>query len=392
MSGNALFIHHEKSLNYHFHDLHPFHPVRFELTLDLLRHIGALQPTQTLSYSPVTEEQLLWVHQPSYVEAVKQLSVSAPDPFWINRAEQYGLMDDDTPYFIGMHEAAAHIAGGTVAAVDAVMTGTATHALHLSGGLHHALSAKAAGFCIYNDLSVAIAHARLKYNARVLYVDTDVHHGDGIQWNFYSDPDVFTYSIHETGKYLFPGTGTVQERGEHQGYGACINIPLQPYTEDDSWMECFETSLRRVTDYFKPDLIISQHGCDAHALDPLSHIHCSMAIYNKMPAIIHELSHEYSSGRWVAVGGGGYDMWRVVPRAWSLLWLEMSHHPLNQSIKQQPSLHLPQTWIDTWQKHTQTPLPTVWLDDLTRWKAIPRREEITTKNRETLAVALQEYP
>ncbi|MNI81636.1 Acetoin utilization protein AcuC [compost metagenome] len=117
-----------------------------------------------------------------------------------------------------------------------------------------------------------------------------------------------------------------------------------------------------------------------------------MAIYSEMPSILHELAHTYSNGRWVAVGGGGYDMWRVVPRAWSMLWLEMSHHPLKQLIDQLSHPKLPATWLEKWQSQTQIPLPTDWLDDLSRWEGIPRRSEITSKNRETLAVALQDYP
>lgn len=394
MSGNALFVHHEQSMNYRFHDHHPFHPIRLQLTMDLLNDIGALKSSHLLLSRPATEEELLWIHQPEFIEAVKALSQSPPDSQWMSRAEQYGLMDEDTPYFAGMHEAASYVVGGTITAVDAVMSGRTTHALHLGGGLHHALSAKAAGFCVYNDASVAITYAKRHYGARVLYVDTDVHHGDGVQWSFYSDPDICTYSIHETGKYLFPCTGYVNERGEDQGYGACMNIPLQPYTEDASWMECFEQSIQRLTNHFKPDLIISLHGCDAHALDPLSHMHCSMNIYNEMPAILHRLAHRYCEGRWVAVGGGGYDMWRVVPRAWSLLWLEMSHHPLKQmlDVKDSASDRLPKSWIDKWQGQTPVRLPSEWLDDLSRWEGIPRRDEITAKNRETLAVALQDYP
>ncbi|MEF2964582.1 acetoin utilization protein AcuC [Paenibacillus sp. M1] len=396
MSGSASFVYHDQAMNYRFHDQHPFHPLRLQLTLDLLSAASALEPSRIIPSRPATDEELLSVHQPAYVEAVKALSRRRPEAEWIKRAEEYGLADEDTPYFAGMHEAAAYVAGGTVTAVEAVMSGRAAHALHLGGGLHHALSAKAAGFCVYNDAAVAIAYARRRYGARVLYVDTDVHHGDGVQWSFYSEPEVCTYSIHETGKYLFPGTGSVSERGEHLGYGACMNIPLQPYTEDASWLECFEVSIRRLTDYFKPDLIVSLHGCDAHALDPLSHMHCSLAIYNQMPAILHELAHTYCEGRWVAVGGGGYDMWRVVPRAWSLLWLEMSHHPLKRELApERESSHgisLPQSWIDKWQDHSPVPLPSRWLDDLTRWEAMPRRAEITAKNRESLAVALQDYP
>lgn len=392
MPGSAVFVHHEQSLNYRFHDNHPFHPVRLQLTLDLLTELGALDSAHLIEPRAAAEEELRWIHQPTYIEAVKKLSVLSPDPAWISRAEQYGLLDEDTPYFHGMHEATSHVVGGTIAAVEAVLSGTSTHALHMAGGLHHALSGKAAGFCIYNDVAVAIAYAQRQYGARVLYVDTDVHHGDGVQWSFYSDPDVCTYSIHETGKYLFPGTGFVQERGEHHGYGTCLNIPMQPYTEDGSWMECFEQSVRRLVDHYKPDLIVSLHGCDAHALDPLSHMYCSMSIYQEMPAIIHELAHTYCEGRWVAVGGGGYDFWRVVPRAWSLLWLEMSQHPLKSGLHQFPGTRLPEAWISKWQSQSPVPLPTHWLDDLSHWSDIPRRAEITAKNRETLAVALQDYP
>ncbi|WP_187377811.1 acetoin utilization protein AcuC [Paenibacillus senegalimassiliensis] len=392
MSASALFVHHKQAMNYRFHDQHPFHPIRWELTMDLLNDLQALSTDRKLASRPATEEELLWIHQPAYVESVKRLSSAAPEPHWISEGEPYGLLDEDTPYFPGMHEAASWIVGGSITAVEAVLSGASPHALHLGGGLHHALPAKAAGFCIYNDAAIAIDYARRHYGARVLYVDTDVHHGDGVQWSFYSDPDVCTYSIHETGKYLFPGTGHLPERGEHQGYGACMNLPLQPYTEDASWLECFEESIRRLTKYFQPDLILSLHGCDAHALDPLSHMHCSMEIYRQMPAILHELAHTYCEGRWVALGGGGYDFWRVVPRAWSLLWLEMSSHPLANALQTDARHPLPQAWIDTWQPHTPQSLPSEWLDDAQRWESIPRRDEITAKNRETLAVAMQDYP
>ncbi|USB34579.1 acetoin utilization protein AcuC [Paenibacillus sp. YPG26] len=392
MSGKVKFVHHDKDLSYHFHDNHPFHPIRLELTLDLLTEVGALPEDSKIASMQAQEEDLLRAHSLDYIKAAQALSIENPAAEWVSKAEQYGLLDEDTPFFAGMHEASSYIAGGTLTAVEAVMSGSAAHALHLGGGLHHALFAKAAGFCVYNDAAVAISYAREKYNARVLYIDTDVHHGDGVQWSFYSDPDVCTYSIHETGKYLFPGTGFANERGEHLGYGYTVNLPLQPYTEDDSWMECFTSSLRRVAAYFKPDLIISQHGCDAHATDPLSHMHCSMRIYDQMPELIHELAHTYCGGKWVAIGGGGYDIWKVVPRAWSLLWLEMCDHPLKKMLKNRPLTPLPDGWIHRWQSQAPVRLPSEWLDDLSRWEAMPRRDEITAKNRETLAVALQTIP
>ncbi|MBP1999316.1 acetoin utilization protein AcuC [Paenibacillus shirakamiensis] len=390
MSGKAVFVHHDQNLNYHFHDSHPFHPIRLQLTIDLLSEVGALPLEAKILSRPANEEELLRIHHVDYIKAVQELSAETPASEWIAKAERYGLLDEDTPYFTGMHEASSYIAGGTLTAAEAVMSGKADHALHLGGGLHHALIGKAAGFCVYNDAAVAIAHIREKYQARVLYIDTDVHHGDGVQWSFYSDSDICTYSIHETGKYLFPGTGFVHERGEHLGFGHSVNLPLEPYTEDASWMECFKESITRLTAHFKPDIIVSQHGCDAHAFDPLSHMHCSMNIYQQMPAIIHELAHTHCQGRWVAVGGGGYDIWKVVPRAWSLLWLEMSSDPLVEQIKQEPLTLLPKAWIQRWTIQAPVPLPTQWMDDLSQWEPIPRRSEITAKNREILAVALQD--
>jgi len=291
-----------------------------------------------------------------------------------------------------MHEAALGVVAGTLRAAEEVMSGRANHALHLGGGLHHAFPERASGFCVYNDVAVAIAWIRKEYDARVLYIDTDVHHGDGVQWRFYTDPDVFTFSIHETGKYLFPGTGFPNERGESAGYGACLNVPLEPYTEDDSWLECFTAALERIARAFRPDVIVSQHGCDAHAFDPLAHIHCSMRIYREIPKLIHQLAHALCGGRWIAAGGGGYDHWRVVPRAWSLLWMEMCDHPLLKDIdraeRERPAL-LPEGWTALKSPRRPNPMPAAWLDDMSRWQPIPRRPLISAKNKDVLEVALQ---
>jgi acetoin utilization protein AcuC len=273
-------------------------------------------------------------------------------------------------------------------AAQAVMSGRAKHAIHLGGGLHHAMQGKGAGFCVYNDAAAAIQAIRQNYGARVLYIDTDVHHGDGVQSAFYSDPEVFTLSIHETGKYLFPGTGEVQERGEENGFGYCLNLPVEPYTEDESWLECFTEVIRRSAASFRPDIIISQHGCDAHAFDPLAHIQCSMTSFLQMPMLIHELAHTWCEGRWVALGGGGYDIWRVVPRAWSLLWLVMTDHPLIAELAKNTHLQLPGDWVSYWQSECPAPLPLSWLDPIDNWEVMPRREEISDKNRKTKELSL----
>ena len=380
--NDAVYVHHPDSLKYIFHQGHPFDQRRLILTMELLQQTGALPASSILTPDqPLDEKLLQQIHIPGYIEAVKQLSVSSPSAEALQNAAQYGLDHGDNPYFPGMHESAAAIAAGSVYAADLVMSGQYRHALHMGGGLHHAMPQKSAGFCIYNDAALAITHLRQQYGARVLYIDTDVHHGDGVEMCFYTDPHVFTYSIHETGKYLFPGTGLVEERGAGEGFGFTLNVPVEPYTEDASWLECFEATLSQVMERAKPDIIISQHGCDAHALDPLSHIHCSMEIYRQMPRMIHEAAHTWCEGRWVALGGGGYDIWRVVPRAWSLVWLEMSNHPLLEQIAREPLLSLPDSWLKQWQGESPVELPTTWMDDVQRWQEMPRREEITRQNR-----------
>ncbi|WP_458118846.1 acetoin utilization protein AcuC [Paenibacillus sp. Z6-24] len=380
--NDAVYVHHPDSLKYIFHQGHPFDQRRLVLTMELLQQSGALPAASILTPDqPLDEELLHQIHIPGYIEAVKQLSVPDPSGEALRNAAQYGLDHGDNPYFPGMHESAAAIAAGSVKAADLVMSGASRHALHMAGGLHHAMPQKSAGFCIYNDAALAITHLRQRYDARVLYIDTDVHHGDGVEICFYTDPNVFTYSIHETGKYLFPGTGLVEERGAGEGFGFTLNVPVEPYTEDASWLECFENTLTQVMERARPDIIISQHGCDAHALDPLSHIHCSMEIYRQMPRMIHEAAHTWCEGRWVALGGGGYDIWRVVPRAWSLVWLEMSGHPLLEQINREPLLSLPCSWLQQWQGESPVELPTTWLDNVQRWEPIPRREEIARQNR-----------
>jgi len=387
-----LWIDCAPAVRYHFDEDHPFHPIRLRLTEDLLRLGGALDDAQIAAVDGRgIEEALQEIHRPDYIRAVQELSAEAPPPRAAELAARYGLEPGgDTPYFPGMHEAAALIAAGSLTAAEAVMSGRAPHALHLGGGLHHAFPDRGAGFCVYNDAAAAISYMSRRYGARVLYIDTDVHHGDGVQWCFYTDPNVFTFSIHETGKYLFPGTGFASERGESSGYGACLNVPVDPYTEDDSWLACFDAALERIMRSFRPDVVVSQHGCDAHALDPLAHIHCSMRIYREMPRRIHRLAHEWTGGRWVALGGGGYEHWRVVPRAWGLLWLEMTDHPLLRQIDARPQgAGLPPEWPRIFSPRRPAELPRTWLDDVASWPPIPRRAEIEAKNRAVLDIALQ---
>lgn len=380
MSDSSVFVFSEELLNYRFSSHHPFNQVRLKLTLDLLQKMGAIENDQIVTPRMASDEELCLIHDPSFVQAVKQAGHGELNE---DIAEGYGLGTEDTPIFTNMHEASALLVGGTLTAVDQVMTGKALHALHLGGGLHHGFKGKASGFCIYNDSSVAIKYLQEKYHARVLYVDTDAHHGDGVQWSFYDDPNVCTLSIHETGRYLFPGTGNVNERGQGKGYGFSFNIPVDAFTEDDSWLDAYKSSLSEVAEFFKPDVILTQNGADSHYLDPLTHLSATMKIYREIPKLAHEIAHKYCDGKWIAVGGGGYDIWRVVPRAWSLVWLEMIENSNCYGS-------LPQDWIDEWKEQSPVDLPKQWDDPEDLYPPIPRKSEINEKNAQTVAKAL--YP
>lgn len=377
------FLYSDDYLNYYFHDEHPFNQRRLLLTLDLIRDLDLLADRQVTAPRLATDDELRLAHNRPYIELIKKCS---GDDYTDSDLAACGLDTEDTPVSNGIHDAASLIVGGTLRAVERVASGQCEHAVNLAGGLHHALVGKASGFCIYNDASVAIGWLKRHYpDIRILYIDTDAHHGDGVQWSFYDDPDVCTLSFHETGRYLFPGTGDYTERGDGKGYGFCVNVPLDAFTEDDSYLETFEAILPQVVHGVQPDIIISQHGCDAHRLDPLTHLSASMRIFREIPKLIHRLAHECCEGRWVALGGGGYDIWRVVPRAWTLLWAEMNDIGLD-------NISLPETWRDKWQTESPVRLPETLFDAVDQWQPIPRRAEITEKNQLTVERVLPHIP
>ncbi|KPB05376.1 acetoin utilization protein AcuC [Bacillus sp. CHD6a] len=376
----AAFVYSDDFQTYKFSENHPFNQLRVKLTFDLLQKSNLLSSQDIVPPRMATDEELALIHDPRYIEAVK---LAGKGLLPKEKASNYGLGTEDTPIFQNMHEASALLVGGTLTAVDQVMSGKAEHALNLGGGLHHGFRGKASGFCIYNDTAVAIKYLQEKYGARVLYVDTDAHHGDGVQWAFYEDPDVCTLSIHETGRYLFPGTGNVNERGQGDGYGYSFNIPIDAFTEDESFLDVYEQSLTQVADFFKPDVILTQNGADAHYYDPLTHLSTSIKVYREIPKLAHKIAHRYCKGRWIGVGGGGYDIWRVVPRAWSHVWLEMTE-------KNHVQGSLSEDWINEWKEKAPVELPTTWEDSPDLYKPIPRKQEITEKNKQLLTKAL--YP
>ncbi|KKE77668.1 acetoin utilization protein AcuC [Oceanobacillus caeni] len=375
MKRNAAFIFSDQFLEYHFHENHPFNQKRIQLTKELLEQSNALTSEDLLLPRKASDKEIALFHDEDYIEAVKRASFNQLTD---DEKREFGLGTEDTPIFDGMHEASALLVGGSLTAVDEVINERVNHSLNIGGGLHHGFKRKASGFCIYNDAAIAIRYIRKNYNLRVLYVDTDAHHGDGVQSAFYDDPNVCTFSIHETGRYLFPGTGEVNERGIKQGFGYSFNLPIDAFTQDESFLEVYEGAIRRIAEFFKPDIIITQNGADAHTYDPLTHLCTSMKIYERIPEISHELAHEYCNGKWIALGGGGYDIWRVVPRAWAQIWNVMKMGTISTGP-------LPRTWIEKWKKESPVNIPNHWHDtNEEAFPYIPRKPEINDKNSKLL--------
>ncbi len=333
MSDAPLLVFGPRSLTYDFGPRHPLTPRRFGPGIDLLRALGAVPG---LAPEPATDDDLLLCHTARYLAIVRRFSEPDVDP-WAEA--EAGIGPGDDPPFPGMHEAGAAVAGGSLRAMAAILGGDAEHAFHPGGGLHHAMPGRASGFCIYNDPALAIAVAR-RAGKRVLYIDLDVHHGDGVEAIHAADPGALTVSFHESGRYLFPGTGFVSEIGAGAAAGTVVNVPLEPETGEAAWLEAVSTIVPELAAAFAPDIVVSQHGCDTHAWDPLAHLLVTTTSMGAAARIVDTLAHRWAGGRWLATGGGGYGVYRVVPRAWAHVWLAGAHR--------EPPNRLPVEWREQW--------------------------------------------
>jgi acetoin utilization protein AcuC len=327
MSSSTLVVWDDVFTSYDFGPSHPLRPLRLELTIALARQLGVLDRPGVEVRAPVAADDstLELVHDPSYVGAVKR----APDDLLGRLGARYGLGTGDNPVFPRMHEAASLVTGATVDAARAVWQGTHQHAVNISGGLHHAMRDRASGFCVYDDPAVAIAWLLQAGAQRVAYVDVDVHHGDGVEAAFYDDPRVLTISLHESGRTLFPGTGWADQVGGPGAEGSNVNVALPMGTDDAGWLKAFHAVVPPALRAFRPQVLVTQHGCDTHALDPLAHLLLSVDGQRATYAALHGLAHELCGGRWVAMGGGGYEPVQVVPRAWTHLLAEATGGPVD---------------------------------------------------------------
>jgi acetoin utilization protein AcuC len=340
---------------YDFGPGHPMQPVRVRLSMALAEAAGMLDAPEVrrLTPTPLDDAGLERVHEPSLIEAVRLLSDDPGAAAAIGGA-RFGI-GPDVPAFAGMHEVSALICGTSVAAARAVWSGEAEHAFAPAGGLHHALAGRCSGFCVYNDCSLAIAALLDAGAERVAYVDVDVHHGDGVQWIHYADPRVLTCSIHESGRFLFPGTGFVDEVGVGEAAGTALNVPMPPFAGTAEWLMALREVVVPAVEAFRPDVLVTQDGADSHHLDPLAHVETTIDVFPAMWAELHALAHRAAGGRWLALGGGGYQLYSVVPRAWALLLGEMLDRRLEGP--------LPESWRAEAAAAGGRSLPEEWLED-----------------------------
>ncbi len=339
MSKRVGVVWDERLAEYDFGPGHPLTPIRVQLAMRLAADFDLLvQPNvQLLSpVDPISMDDLLRVHDGQYVAAVVRASETGFEIGVGDRAWGFGTAD--VPVFPGMHQASARVAGATLAATQAVHAGSVEHAVNLAGGLHHAMPAAASGFCVYNDVAASITWLLDQGVERIAYVDLDVHHGDGVQAMFWDDPRVLTMSIHESPASLFPGTGWPSEIGGAAALGTAVNIALPAGTGDQGWLRAFHAVVPQLLEAFDPQVVISQHGVDAHADDPLANLNLSIDGQRMSYEAMHRWAHRYAAGRWVAVGGGGYEWLDVVPRAWTHLIAELGGHPID------PGAELPEAF------------------------------------------------
>ena len=345
---DPLLVFGPRSTTYDFGPSHPLTPRRFGPGISLLEALGA-EPG--LAPEPASDEELGWIHEDAYLEHVRRASSDPATP------PRMGIGPGDTPRFDGMHEASAAVAGGSLRAMEAILRGEVEHAFHPGGGLHHAMPARAAGFCVYDDPALAIARAR-RDDLRVMYIDLDVHHGDGVQAIHWADPGVLTVSIHQSGRTLFPGTGFPEEMGGGAAVGTKVNLPLDPGTGERGWLPALEHALPALAERFQPEIIVSQHGADAHAFDPLAQLLVTTTAMGAAARLVDSLAHRWAGGRWLATGGGGYDVYRVVPRMWAHVWLAASHREAPPET--------PPAWRERWSRdaehYGQAPMPETFDD------------------------------
>lgn len=311
----AAYVYEDQLSRHVLRDDHPMRPVRLRMAHDLVQAYGLLEREDAawLPPRPATVEELLTVHSQEYIHAVQSLSTRSGGAI----AGAFGFSDaGDNPVYDGMWEAALLSTGASLVAMEQVLDGKAKVAFSPAGGLHHAMRNYASGFCIFNDPAVIIA-IMAQRGLKVAYLDIDAHHGDGVQSAFYDTDQVLTISTHEAGKWLFPGSGDAGEIGTGRGRGYSVNLPMAPYTHDVLYAWAYSAVVEPLLERFRPDVVVTQLGVDAHDGDPLAHLQLTTRTYDMVMRSIASLNVP-----WIAVGGGGYKL-EAVARVWTLEYARM---------------------------------------------------------------------
>ncbi len=317
MEQKAVLVH---SAEYHRFDLgrdHPLRMYRLKLTVDLMEAMGVF-PSDVVEPSPADLDTLTLFHSRDYLDALQRAETQGVT------APEMGIGAPDNPIFEGCFTMPRMSVDGTCKAVSIALDGSRT--FHMGGGMHHAHPERASGFCYLNDPVLGIMKAA-EQGAKVLYLDIDAHHGDGVQEAFYDNPQVFTLSIHQYSPGFFPGTGGIDEMGEGKGRGYAVNLPLPPHTEDESYWWAYQEVFLPSLEKFAPDLLFVQFGVDGHRDDPLASLYLSTYLYERLAKDLVE--------RWkgplAVVGGGGYDMVNVA-RIWTMAWGVLSDATLPELL------------------------------------------------------------
>lgn len=313
-------------LEFNFGDYHPFKTYRLGLAYDLIDLYGLVSREEVTIIEPrtATEEEALAFHNEGYLEVLRL----ADSGMWVPNLFSHGLGSGDNPVFPGVYEWGMLVAGASIDCANAVASGDAAIAFNMAGGLHHAMPACASGFCHINDVALAI-HALLAQGKRVVYIDIDAHHGDGVQHAFYKSDRVLTISVHQDGHTIFPGTGFIGEMGQDAGRGYAMNIPLRPGARDDVYERVFSELIFPAVDRYKPDVVVTQLGADAIIGDLVASLGMSLALFERFVSRVRDLKIP-----WLALGGGGYAVENVV-RAWTLAWARMNDVELPDAIPAQ---------------------------------------------------------
>jgi acetoin utilization protein AcuC len=290
----------QELLLYSFPGNHPMNSKRIATFYEKIKSEGILEKKNVVTVKPelASEEELMLFHTRDYVSFVKEKSV-----------EGRGLLDDeDTPAFKGVFEAASYVVGTTLKLVEMIMENRINHGFNPMGGLHHAQRNSAAGFCVFNDAAVALLKLRTYYKlSRILYFDIDAHHSDGVYYPFEQDGWLYYVDIHEDGRYLYPGTGSKEEKGKGEGYGKKVNIPLKPNSGDKEFLSALN-SVESFLKEAKPEFIVLQAGGDGLEGDPITHLRYSKKAHEETARLLHNIAHEFSDGRLLVLGGGGYNV------------------------------------------------------------------------------------